>query len=79
MQNADEPIDKTIYVPLDMLAGPLTAQYAHLSAGYDPRREVVVIFIQPPASVTAYKGSMPGRQTPPEACQRLGAEFFGDA
>ena len=54
-----------------------TADYARMVREYDPRREVVVLFMVPPLSVTAFTGALPDRETPPECCKRFGSMLFG--
>jgi hypothetical protein len=69
----DEP-DDFIYLPLEVLvAHPLLKDYARFAEDYDPSREVVVIFLQQPPSVSAYKGGIPERGTPPQLYKRLKA------
>jgi hypothetical protein len=69
----DEP-DDFIYLPLEVLTTyPLLGDFARLAEEYDPSREVVVIFLQHPPSVSAYKGGIPERGTPPELYERLKA------
>ena len=79
VENAGQPKEQSIYLPLKMLAGnPLGHEYAALVREYDPRREVVVIFMRPPCSVSVYNGAMSGRETPPQAYARLNKQLFSD-
>jgi hypothetical protein len=66
----NEPGD-FIFLPLEvMVSHPLLKDFARFAEEYDPTREVVVIFLRPPHSVRAYRGSMPDRRTPPEMYER---------
>ena len=56
-----------------MVAHPLLNDFARFAEEYDPCREVVVIFLRHPSSVSAYKGGIPERGTPPELYERLKA------
>lgn len=67
----DDPED-SIYIPSDLLRTvPFLEDFARFADEYDPCREVVVIFLRPPHSVSAYRGSMPDQRTPPEMYERL--------
>lgn len=73
MGGFDDPGD-FIYLPLDLMTTmPLLEEFARFAGEYDPRQEVVVIFLRQPPSVSAYKGGVPKRGTPPELYERLGA------
>ena len=78
VQNADQPDEDAIYITVDMLGGPITGEYAHMAAGYEPREEIVVILMRPPSPVTAYRGCLPSRSAPPEAYRQLDAVLCGD-
>ena len=69
VENGHEPEDDdTVFVPLTMLTdSPVVHEYAALVQNYDPRREVVIIFLSPPCSVSAYTGTLVGRNSPPQA------------
>ena len=56
VQNVGQRDEEAIFLTTQMLASPLTAQYALMAAEYDPEREIVVIFMRPASSVSAYKG-----------------------
>jgi hypothetical protein len=61
-----------VYMPLEVMkANPLLSDLARLAEEYDPDREVVVIFLRPPGSVTAYRGGLSERGTPREMYERL--------
>ena len=65
------PGEDAIYLPLEKLASnPLVQELARFDNEYDPRQEVVVIFLRPPQSVSAYKGGIPEGGTPPELYER---------
>jgi len=64
--------DDFVYLPLNMMeAEPLMSGFASLCKQYDPEREIVVVFVGVPPSVTALKGGMPERGTPPALYDRL--------
>ncbi len=72
VQDFEQPDEDAAFVPLAMLNdSPLGDDYAAFVREYDPQREVVVIFLRPPCLVSAYKGSVAGGMTPPEAYWRL--------
>ena len=59
-------------MPLEVMkANPLLSDFARFAEEYDPDQEVVVIFLRPPGSVTAYRGGLPERGTPREMHERL--------
>src|ERR1017187_7442919 len=61
-----------VYMPLEVMqADPLLSDFARFAEEYDPDREVVVIFLRPPDSVTAYRGGLPERGTPRDMHERL--------
>ena len=67
----NEPGD-FIFLPLEvMVAHPLLKGFARFAEEYDPSREIVLIFLQQPPKVTAYKGGIPERGTPPQLYERL--------
>jgi hypothetical protein len=68
----DGPED-CIYLPLEMMKNPLLDGYRQLVERYDPRAEVVVIFLRGKGEVSAYKGGICERGTPPELHDRLKA------
>jgi hypothetical protein len=69
----NEPGD-FIFLPLEvMVAHPLLKDFAQFAKKYDPSREVAVIFLRQPPTVSAYKGGIPERGTPPELYERLKA------
>lgn len=73
-----EPNDSAKFIPMEVLAGnPVTEEYARMVREYDPRREIVVIFMVPPLSVTAFAGALPKRETPLKCCQRYSSVLFG--
>ena len=64
--------DDAIYLSAEKLASqPLLKDLARLAEDYNPQTEVAVIFLQPPHSVSAYKGGIQERGTPPELYDRL--------
>lgn len=70
----EEPGEEAVYLPLEMLTThPLLKECARMSKKYDPREEVVLIFLRPPASVSAYKGGLSERGTPPQLYERIKA------
>ncbi len=78
VQHAVQPKEQMLFLPLKLLAGnPLCQAFADLARDYDPRREVVVVFVRPLFAITVYKGSLSGRETPPEAHERLLRRLFG--
>ena len=78
VQNSADPNEEAIFVPLEMLTNNLLGhEYAEFVRKYDPRREVVIIFLGVTGSVSAYKGNVPCRATPPEAYRRMDSILFG--
>lgn len=64
--------EEAIFLPLAMLTThPRLEGFALLAKAYDPRLEIVVIFLRPPSEVTAHKGSIPEKGTPPELYERI--------
>jgi hypothetical protein len=63
-----------IFLPLDSIADhPLMKEYANLTRSYDPMKQIVAIFLTPPAYVSAYVGGLtPERISPPEAYKKFG-------
>ena len=66
-----------IYVPLDLIAGhSLMKEYAEMISSYDPTKQIVAMFLTPPAHVSAYVGGLtPERIAPPEAYRKFGWEL----
>jgi hypothetical protein len=70
----EEPGEEAVYLPLEMLtAHPHLKEYARMLEKYDPLEEVVLIFLRPPASVSAYKGGLSERGTPRQLYKRIKA------
>jgi hypothetical protein len=47
--------------------------YAELTRSYDPKKQIVAIFLTPQAYVSAYVGGLtPERIAPPEAYRKFG-------
>jgi hypothetical protein len=69
----DDPED-SIYIPSDLLRTvPFLEDFARFADEYDPCREVVVIFLGEPPKISAFKGGIPERGTPPALYERLKA------
>ena len=76
VQNVGQRDEHCLYLPIKMLDGPLAKQYARMAAAYMPRNEAVIILMRP-GSLTAYSGSISGRETPVEAYDHLARVLFG--
>ncbi len=76
VQNIEQPHEDVVFIPLTMLtANPLVHDFAAYVRAYDPRREIVAVFLRR-GLVSAYKGAVAGRETPPEAYRRLSAVLW---
>jgi hypothetical protein len=63
--------DESIYLPMGMLTkNPLLEEVRRFAEEYDPCQEVVAIFLRSPSGVSAYRGGIPERGTPPELYER---------
>jgi hypothetical protein len=66
-----------VYMPLGVMkAEPLLSDFARFAEEYDPDREVVLIFLRPPAPVSAYRGGLSERGTPRAMYERLKPIMF---
>lgn len=77
VQNAGDSKEQMVFLPLKMLMNPLCETLADLARDYNPLKESVVVFIRPSFAITAYKGALPGRETPPESYERMVRVLFG--
>src|SRR5262245_2098835 len=71
-RNATQPENDVIFMPLESLIDLPVLNLAAFVREYDSKRELVFIFIDPAAGVSAYSGRMPERDMPPDAYRRLG-------
>jgi hypothetical protein len=71
VENTWEAKDDSMFIPLEMMDNPLMREYADYVRTYDPRQEVVLIFLKESSWISVYKVSLAGRDTPPDAHRRL--------
>jgi hypothetical protein len=76
VQNVGQRDEHCVYLPVKMLDGPLAKDFARMATEYMPRQEIVIVLMHP-CSVSAYRGSISGRETPIEAHGRLARVLFG--
>jgi hypothetical protein len=75
MQPAGDGEWDLVYGPAGMFqSDPVMKKYARMIKDYDPKTQIVAIFLTPPDGVNAYLGSLPReRLSPPDAYRKFAA------